>query len=227
MGFRLLATVAALMIGMNAAAQAQDPGTIYVVTYVDVQPPAKAKAAALIAAFRDASRKDEGNLRAEAVERASRPGQFAVLTAWKDQKALDAHAASAHAKAFRDGIQPLRASPLDDRIHTGLSIGNAEPARAGRAVYVVTHVDVVPPRKDDAVGLLKALGEASRKEDGNLRYEVVQQTNRPNHFTVVEMWSGQEAFEAHGMAAHVRDFRDKIAPMSGALYDERLFRELN
>jgi quinol monooxygenase YgiN len=89
---------------------------------------------------------------------------------------------------------------------------------------VVTHVDVVPPRKDDAVGLLKTLGDASRKDDGNLRYEVVQQTNRPNHFTVIEIWKSRKAFDAHNAAAHVREFRDRLQPMSGSLYDERLYR---
>jgi quinol monooxygenase YgiN len=85
---------------------------------------------------------------------------------------------------------------------------------------VVTHVDVVPPRKDDAVGLLKSLGDAARKEDGNVRYEVVQQTNRPNHFTVIEIWKDRKAFDAHLAGATVREFRDKLAPMSGSLYDE-------
>src|SRR5439155_589163 len=84
-----------------------------------------------------------------------------------------------------------------------------------------------PPGRSDAVGRLKSLGEASRRDDGNLRYEIVQQTNRPNHFTVIEIWASREAFDAHGMAPHVREFRDRLAPMSGALYDERLYETVN
>jgi quinol monooxygenase YgiN len=60
-----------------------------------------------------------------------------------------------------------------------------------------------------------------------VRYEIVQQTNRPNHFTVIEIWASREALDAHGMAPHVREFRDKLAPMSGALYDERLYETVN
>jgi quinol monooxygenase YgiN len=56
---------------------------------------------------------------------------------------------------------------------------------------------------------------------------VLQQTNRPNHFTVVEAWKDRNAFDAHGMAAHTRQFRDRLAPMSGALYDERLYGVLD
>jgi len=39
----------------------------------------------------------------------------------------------------------------------------------------------------------------------------------------VEAWKDRNAFDAHGMAAHTRQFRDRLAPMSGALYDERLY----
>ena len=95
------------------------------------------------------------------------------------------------------------------------------------AVYVVTHVDVIPPRREDAVAALKILGEASRSAGGNVRYEVVQQTNRPNHFTVFEIWRSRDAFDAQGMSTHMREFRDKLAGMTGALYDERLYEILN
>jgi len=91
-------------------------------------------------------------------------------------------------------------------------------------VYVVTHVDVIPPRKDDGLAALVRLAEDSRPAAGNLRFEVVQQTNRPNHFTVVEIWRDPRAVEAHATAEATRRFRDALGPMSGALYDERLFR---
>jgi quinol monooxygenase YgiN len=222
----VLAAITLATIGTMTQVQAQGAGTIYVVSYIEALSSASAQATALLKDYGEAARKDAGNLRAEVVQHASRAGQFVVLTAWKDQQALDAHLAAAATKDFRQKIHALRASPQDDRIHTGLSVGTIDPPARGRSVYVVTHVDVVPPRKDDAVGLLKTLGDASRKDDGNLRYEVVQQTNRPNHFTVIEIWKSRKAFDAHNAAAHVREFRDKLQPMSGSLYDERLYRAL-
>ena len=54
--------------------------------------------------------------------------------------------------------------------------------------------------------------------------EVVQQTNRPNHFTVVEIWKDAKAVAAHSMAAGTRRFRDALATATGALYDERKYR---
>jgi quinol monooxygenase YgiN len=66
----------------------------------------------------------------------------------------------------------------------------------------------------------------SRKEAGAGRFEIFQQGNRPNHFSVVEIWKNQRAYDAHITAAHTKKFRDQLTPMSGALYDERLYRVL-
>ncbi len=87
--------------------------------------------------------------------------------------------------------------------------------------------DVPPPFKDTTVPMLQQLAEASRKDAGNKRFEALQQANRPNHFTVVEAWADRKAYESHVLADHTRQFRDKLGPMSGALYDERLFKAVN
>ncbi|MDP3768112.1 MAG: antibiotic biosynthesis monooxygenase, partial [Dehalococcoidia bacterium] len=78
-------------------------------------------------------------------------------------------------------------------------------------------------RKDDGLAAVTQLGDVSRTGAGNVRFEVVQQTNRPNHFTVIEIWKDAKAVEMHSMAEATRQFRDTLAPMSGALYDERMF----
>jgi quinol monooxygenase YgiN len=75
--------------------------------------------------------------------------------------------------------------------------------------------------------MLRQLAEDSRRGEGNLRFEVVQQINRPNHFTVVEIWESVAALEAHSMAAPTRRFRDTLVAATGALYDERMYRALD
>ena len=37
---------------------------------------------------------------------------------------LDAHVATAHARAYRDALQPLTGSPLDERVYTAISAEN-------------------------------------------------------------------------------------------------------
>jgi len=91
-------------------------------------------------------------------------------------------------------------------------------------VYVLTHVDVPPPQKDQAIELQKALAAAARKDDGNLWFDVLQQNDRPNHFTLYEGWRDQKAFDASIAAAHTKEFRQKLNPLEGALYDERLYQ---
>jgi quinol monooxygenase YgiN len=212
-------------LGMNPAAHAVD-ATFYTATYVEVGPPSAVEGAGLLRQYRQASGQDAGNLRFEVLQRIDRANQFTILAAWTDQKAFEAHGAAASTKEFRDKLRPLLASPSDERLHNALSVDPAPAAATPGAVYAVTHVDVIPPRKDDAVTLLKQLAEDSRKDPGNLRFDIVQQTNRPNHFTVVEAWKDRQAFDAHGMAAHTRLFREQLTPMSGALYDERLYAAL-
>jgi quinol monooxygenase YgiN len=98
---------------------------------------------------------------------------------------------------------------VDDRAH-----------RAG-GVAVISHVDVTPNPK--VAELLNRLADASRKESGNLRFDVYQHTMRANHFTVVEVWSGQPALDAHVAAAHTRQYRDDLQPFTGSPLDERAF----
>ena len=74
---------------------------------------------------------------------------------------------------------------------------------------------------------LKIMAEGSRNASGNVRYEVVQQTNRPNHFTVIEAWKDQKTYDAARADGAQRQFREKLGPMLGALYDERLYRPVD
>ena len=234
--FSLLAALAVCAGMLMSPAQAQAPaapppvpdGPRYIVTYLEVMPTAKADALKLIRQFRDATRKASGNLRAEALERIGQTHQYVLLEAWKDQAAADAYAQAAGTTQFREKIKAIQNAPIDVRVHFPLSVGPLE-AKAGSAAAVaaVTHVDVIPPQRENGTAITKQLAEDGRKDDGNLRFEAVTQVNRQNHFTVIELWRDQKAADAHSMAAHTRAFRDKLGPASGALYDERFYKVVN
>jgi quinol monooxygenase YgiN len=222
----LLAAILTPAASLPSAAQAPE-GPVYVVSYIEVAPANRGTAVGLLRQLALAARKDDGNMRYEILQRTVPGNQFAIVSIWKDQKAYDAHQAAAHAKDFRDRIKPFLISAIDDRTHTGLEVAAADGAKVGRgAIFVVTHVDVPPPRKDECIALLKALVADSRKEGNGVRFEVFQQGSRPNHFSVVEIWKNQRGYDGHITAAHTRKFRDQLTPMSGALYDERLYRAL-
>ena len=221
--FLLLAM--ALMPGSAAPQARAQEAALYVVSYVEVAPSASATAAGLLRQLANAARKEDGNMRFEVLERLAPPYQFAIVSVWRDQKAYDAFAGGAHNKEFRDKIKPHLISAIDDRLNGGMETAPAATASTPGAMFVVTHVDVPPPQKDACIALLKDLVGDSRKE-GALRFEVFQQTSRPNHFSVVEIWKDQKAYDAHITAEHTRKFRERLTPMSGALYDERLYKAI-
>jgi quinol monooxygenase YgiN len=222
----LLLAMVLTPIAAVPATHAQD-AAVYVVSYVDVAPANRGTAASLLRQLATASRKDEGNTRFEILQRTAPSNQFAIVSAWKDQKAYDTHLAAAHTKEFRDKVKPYLISAIDDRTHTGMEIAGGTAAKSGPGtIYVVTHVDVPPPKKDDCIAALKSLVAASRKEPGSVRFDIFQQGSRPNHFSVVEIWKGQGAYDAHITAADTKKFRDELTPMSGALYDERLYKAI-
>ena len=232
----LRALVLGLVLMAIAEAQAQTPapaptpapieGNVYTVIYVEVMPTSKSDATVVLRRYREAARKEGGNLRCEVAQRIDQPHQFVILSIWKDQKAWEAHGKGAASMEMREKVAAVRNAPTDERVHIGLSVGPIDVTASRDAVFVATHVDVIPPRKDDGVAALKRLGDESRKGDGNLRFEVVQQANRQNHFTVVEIWKDAKTVEAHSMAAATREFRDKLASMTGALYDERTYKAI-
>jgi quinol monooxygenase YgiN len=222
----LLLAMFLLPIASMQTAYAQD-NAVYVVSYIDVAPAARGMATSLLRQLASASRKDEGNMRFDILQRTAPSNQFAIVAIWKDQRAYDAHLAASRTKEFREKIKPHLISAIDDRVHTGMEIAATPAGKNGRgAIVVVTHVDVPPPKKDECIAALKTLVADSRKDPGSVRFDVFQQGNRPNHFSVVEIWKSQSAYEAHITAVSTKKFRDQLTPMSGALYDERLYKAI-
>jgi quinol monooxygenase YgiN len=199
---------------------------VYVVTYFDVAPTASAAAAILIRQHAEAVRKEPGNLSFEAFGEIARPNRFAILESWRDKPALEAHGAATATRAFHDKLAPLLISGTGPRFLSGFFVAPPTAQPGPGTVYVLTHVDVPPPQKDRAIELQKALAAAARKDDGNLWFDVLQQNDRPNHFTLFEGWRDHKAFDASIAAAHTKEFRQKLNPLEGALYDERLYQAI-
>jgi len=223
-----LAALALLPLASTTPAAAQDDSTVHMVSYIDAAPLAAARnqATALLRQLANASRQDAGLIRFEILQRTSPSSQFAILESWKDQAAFDAHVAAAHNKRFRGAIRTHLIAPIDDRLSLPTLIDPARPVSRKGVVYVVTHVDVPPGVREKGQAALTALAEASRKESGNLRFDVMAQKNRLNHFTVVEIWRDQRTNDAHERAPHTREFRNVLTPITGALYDQRWYRAL-
>lgn len=225
-GAVIAAAVVAAVVAPRALAQAPANQRAYVVTYIEVTPSAEGVATNLLRGLAGASRKEPGNLRYEVLQRIGQHTQFAILEAWTDSKAFEAHRGASAIKQFRDKLNPLRIAYYDERPDSAIDVGPVPSQVDKAAVYVITHVDVTGPFKDEAIVMMKKLAAASRVEPGNLSFEVWQQNNRLNHFTVTEIWKDQAALDAHNLASASRDFRDEVGPKLGALYDDRRYSNL-
>ena len=205
------------------SAQAPPDSTAYSVAYVDIVPASRTAAITAIKQYRDASRKDDGFQRIEFFEQAGRPAHFCIIETWANNKDLDTHAASANAKDFRTKIDSMRLSDYDQRPYKTLSLGAAHNDGNGRGTFVITHVDI-GGQGTNAADLLRKLAEASRKEEGNLRFDVLQHAMRANHFTVIEEWQTTKAIETHAAAAHTKEYRNSLGLIAGSPLDERLYK---
>jgi quinol monooxygenase YgiN len=222
----LIAVAAPQARAQAPTAQAPAPPSTFAVTYIEVTPAAEAATGDLLRGIAATSRKEAGNLRFDVLQQIERRNQFAILEAWSDAKALETHGGNAAMKQLRAALDPLRTGFYDERLDNGLDVGPAPAAAPKNAIYVVTHVDVTGPFKDDAIVMMKKLVADARREPGAERFDFWQQSNRLNHFTLTEIWKDQAALDAHNAASGTRAFRDQIGRMLGALYDDRRYRNL-
>ena len=246
--------------GVRADTELQD-GTIlsdeptFIVTYIEAEIGRSAEITDLIKAQAEASNVEEGVLRFEGLQRINRDNHFIILEAWTGPDARAAHASADHTVAFRKALEPLLYAPYDERPHVGLVAVEPRSISAGtdQTIYVLTHADIIPPeqfapceRQVDSNGpcgneMMEGLANFGRTHDGNMRFDVLTQSNRANHMTVVEMWDSAAAQAAHQISPEKKAFRNELSGipskggvnpdpqfvlnmLTGSLYDERLFK---
>jgi quinol monooxygenase YgiN len=105
---------------------------------------------------------------------------------------------------------------------TGLPAGSVAPVGDN----VVSYIEVAPGKGREALGILRALRDASMKEAGFKSFGIFQRVNSPHHFGVLELWADNAAREAHLVTAHVKMAREKLTAIETAPYDERPHRPL-
>jgi quinol monooxygenase YgiN len=193
---------------------------LHVVTYLEFSDDHVGQGVAVLTEYRAKSLRQPGNANFEIFQEIGYPFRFVALETWETSTAYETHAKSTAAPKV-----PWMTAPADVRLHKRWNAAGAL-APTNKSVYAITHVDVPPPRLAETEAIMKTLVEKSRAEPGVLRFEIWQSTTRSNHFTFVEGWESAEAAQAHAMAAHTREFREKLNPLLGALYDQRYFKVL-
>src|SRR5215510_11561473 len=98
------------------------------------------------------------------------------------------------------------------------------PARAQNdpTIHMISYIDVAPAAKDQAAALLRPLAEASRKDAGNMLFQILQRTAPAHQFVILATWKDQQALDAHSAAAHSKQFRSQTEPLLIGPIDDRL-----
>jgi quinol monooxygenase YgiN len=196
----------------------------FAVAYIETQPDKADAGRAALQRYRDGMVAQPGCVRVELFAQLGRPGHFAVIETWRDAAALEARDPGPQ-QALLSALRPVRISGYDERPYKPLTVAGTTAGAADRnSVYVITHVDVAP--NTAAPMLLTQLADASRKEAGSVRFDVLQHALRANHFTVVEQWRSEAALDAHVAAMHTREYRDALQPLTGSPLDERVYRAI-
>jgi (4S)-4-hydroxy-5-phosphonooxypentane-2,3-dione isomerase len=197
---------------------------IYGVTALDVAPGAASQGLALLRHYRDGALKQPGNSGVTLLQEADRPNRFVIYEGWKDQSAYDANEQSAHTSELRDKLKPIAAAPYDRRAYHVIAVGPSQEPAGPDVVYMHLHLDVFPPGIEKTLAAARAVAETTRKDEGNLRYDVVRSVNPPqSHTTFLAAWRDRKAFDAYESSPHARQFRDTVGPLLGSPFDDRLY----
>ena len=101
-----------------------------------------------------------------------------------------------------------------------------ENAETDDIVYGVTHIDIVPTSLDTGIKIIKELVTDSRNDDGSIFFDVLTQESRRNHMTLIESWDNSRNQTSHSLQEHSSSFRSLLLPISGSLYDERIYKKI-
>lgn len=202
-------------------------GPTYVMTYVEVVPSAIAQATAMLKAYRDASRGEQGAMHVDVFQEEGQSHRFILNEIWQNRGAAATHGNAASMTALAGKLKPIELGPLDVRIHQAHAV-TPPKAPSANTIIIVSHADVAGGNTQNLMRAFAPLSEASRKENGMLRYEILDEVPaHANHFRLIEEWASAAAFETHNRAAHTQTYRQTILPWLGTPYDQRLYRLVN
>jgi len=89
-------------------------------------------------------------------------------------------------------------------------------------LYVITHVDVMPPYTEAAETLLRNRVATVATAPGVESIDALQQVHRKNHFELMTVYASEEAYDQVVSTPEAREFHNQIDPMLGAPMDDRI-----
>jgi quinol monooxygenase YgiN len=221
----LFAAMFALVMLASSTRSEEAAGTLYAVAYIEIVPGKENAARRLILDHAADAKRATGALAVDALVRDGYPDQFALLEQWQSPKAKDDYNSGASSQRFRTALAGIESAALDERIQGPLFVETDKPT-AIPPIVLMTHIDVIPPALETARTRIRQLVDAVRHKNANLRFDVLVQTNRQNHMTLIEGWKSPADKNSESASPETIAFRHDLLPMSGSPYDERTYRPL-
>jgi quinol monooxygenase YgiN len=224
-----------LLFGIAQGAQAQNapqapvpapaPGTVNVITYIEVATASIPKVFGVLRQYRDASGAEQGITGIDLYHEVGRPDRFAVNEQWQNRMAYEAHKRAPAIMQLLAALKDYEIVPPDSHVFQGLSVGPAKPPiNCCAMIYVVGHFEIPAARLADFNSLVKPFADMSRAEHGGMRFDILQDTTPPrNQLTIFESWTNSEDLEAHRRSDHVITFRRALEPLLTRMYDDRTY----
>lgn len=75
---------------------------------------------------------------------------------------------------------------------------------------IVATIVVKSEYEKEVLSALHNIVNATRKEDGNVSYDLHQNTINPLEYTILEVWKSQQAIDVHNASTHFDEFKKAI-----------------
>lgn len=90
----------------------------------------------------------------------------------------------------------------------------------------LVQVDVKPEHIDEFIKAVERNHLGTRREPGNIRFDVLQSADNPARFVLYEVFATPEDAAAHKQTAHYKAWREKVEPMMATPRAGQSFRAL-
>lgn len=75
---------------------------------------------------------------------------------------------------------------------------------------IIATIVVKAEYETEVLTALHHIVDATRKEDGNVSYDLHKNTVTPLEYTILEVWKSQEAIDLHNASKHFDEFKQAI-----------------
>lgn len=81
-------------------------------------------------------------------------------------------------------------------------------------VYLLAEIEAKENHAESLLSLLEHLVRESRKEEGCITYELLQDKDKPERFIMREQWQSEEILKQHQKTHHFQDFVAKAQDLN-------------